>query len=272
MRIASLGRWAFFGLVALWLLASLGANLVAPFDPDAIVGPPWGGPIWTGSNAAGPGMYLGTDQLGRDLLSRLLYGTRNTILLTVAATLATFVLGIAWGFWAAIAGGKMDMALSRVADLIIAIPALILVLLVVTATGPSIPVLIIVIAIVEGARVQRLARLLGMNVTAMEYFEVARMRGEKLPWLMLEEILPNARNPLMAEFGMRFCFIFLFVASLSFLGLGLQPPLPDLGSMVRDNAAAISFGVLAPLWPAGIIGVLAVAANLSIDVFFQRKR
>ncbi|MGV0908765.1 ABC transporter permease [Martelella sp. FOR1707] len=263
--------WVFFVMVGLLLLASLAAEFVAPFPPNDIVGSMWTGAFWQ-QTSEHTGNLLGTDQLGRDLLSRLLYGTRNTMIIALSAAAAAFALGISFGFLAAIARGKVDMILSRVVDLIIAIPTLIATLLVIAAVGPSIGILIAIIAVVDGARVYRLARLVAMNVTAMEYFETARLRGERLPWLMIHEILPNVRMPLITEFGLRFCYIFLFIAALSFLGLGIQPPAPDLGSMVRENAAAISFGVLAPFFPALVISALAIATNFSVEFVARQKR
>ncbi|MXN18784.1 ABC transporter permease subunit [Pseudooceanicola sp. GBMRC 2024] len=270
-RLLSPLRWIFMGLVLLWLLASFAAPLVAPFTPNEIVGSAWSGTFWQATSEH-KGMILGADQLGRDLFTRLLYGTRNTMMVALAATVLCFVIGIFLGFWAAIARGAIDMVLSRIVDLIIAIPSLILTLLVITATGPSTPVLIIVIAIIEATRVFRLARLTGMNITTLEFFETARLRGESKLWLMTREILPNVVRPMVTEFGLRFCFVFLFIASLSFLGLGVQPPIADLGSMVRDNAPALTFGVLAPFFPAGVIAAMAIAMNFASDAATDKIR
>ena len=108
-----------------------------------------------------------------------------------------------------------------------------------------------------------------MDIEVMEFVEAARLRGEGLWWIMRHEILPNAMPPLVAEFGLRFCFVFLFIASLSFLGLGLQPPLADWGGMVRENAGAITFGIYIPLLPAAAIAVLTVGVNLVVDWFLH---
>ncbi|MBZ9560507.1 MULTISPECIES: ABC transporter permease [Modicisalibacter] len=270
-RIFTALRWLLIAAVVLWLAAALAAGLVSPFSPDAIVGGAWSGAFWQDTSEHA-GQILGTDQLGRDMLTRLLYGTRNTMFVALTATFACFVLGIVFGFWAAIVRGKFDMIASRIVDLIIAVPSLIVTLLVITAMGPSIPVLIGVIAVVDGTRVYRLARLVGMNVTTLEFFETAKLRGENKLWLMTREVLPNVVRPLITEFGLRFCFIFLFIASLSFLGLGVQPPTADLGSMVRENAPAISFGVLAPLFPAAVIATLAIAVNFVTDAIADRVR
>jgi peptide/nickel transport system permease protein len=131
--------------------------------------------------------------------------------------------------------------------------------------GSSIPVLILTIAVLDSTRVFRLARALGMNLTVLEYVEAAKLRGEGTWWIIRREILPNASAPLVSEFGLRFCFNFLFIAGLSFLGLGIQPPYADLGGMVRENAAAINFGMMAPIYPATAIALLTVSVNLVVD-------
>jgi peptide/nickel transport system permease protein len=110
-----------------------------------------------------------------------------------------------------------------------------------------------------------------MNVVVMDYVEVARVRGEKLDWVIRKEILPNITAPLLAEFGLRFCFVFLFISALSFLGLGIQPPAADWGSMVRDNASLITFEDITPLLPAGAIALLTVAINFIVDWMLHKS-
>jgi peptide/nickel transport system permease protein len=127
-----------------------------------------------------------------------------------------------------------------------------------------------VIAVIDATRVYRISRAVAMDIEAMEYVEAARLRGEGLWWVMKDEILPNAMAPLVAEFGLRFCFVFLFISALSFLGLGLQPPTADWGSMVRENGSAISFGIMTPLIPAAAIGFLTVGVNMVVDWFLQK--
>ena len=129
--------------------------------------------------------------------------------------------------------------------------------------------LVVVIALLDSTRVYRLSRAVAMDIEVMEFVEAARLRGEGLWWLMRHEILPNAMPPLVAEFGLRFCFVFLFIAALSFLGLGIQPPTADWGSMVRENSGAITFAIYTPLWPAGAIAFLTVGVNLIVDWFLH---
>jgi peptide/nickel transport system permease protein len=151
-----------------------------------------------------------------------------------------------------------------------AIPQLIFALLILTITGTSIPVLIVVIALLDSTRVFRLSRAVAMNIVVMDYVEVAKLRGEGLGWIIRRDVLPNAMPPLVAEFGLRFCFVFLFISALSFLGLGIQPPTADWGSMVRDNATLITFGDITPLLPAGAIALLTVGVNFVVDFFLHK--
>jgi peptide/nickel transport system permease protein len=163
----------------------------------------------------------------------------------------------------------MDQFLSRCVDILMAFPTLIFALMVLSVVGTSIPALIVVIALLDSTRVYRLSRAVAMDIEVMEFVEAARLRGEGLWWLMRHEILPNAMPPLVAEFGLRFCFVFLFIAALSFLGLGIQPPTADWGSMVRENSGAITFGIFTPLWPAAAIAFLTVGVNLIVDWFLH---
>jgi peptide/nickel transport system permease protein len=169
------------------------------------------------------------------------------------------------GFFAAVIGGFADQAISRAVDVVMSIPTLIFALVVLSVLPPSTLILILVIAILDSTRVFRLTRAVAMDVAVMDFVEVARLRGEGLGWVIRREVLPNTLPPLIAEFGLRFCFAFLFLSALSFLGLGIQPPQADWGGMVRDNANAISFGLIVPLIPAAAIALLTIAVNLVVD-------
>ena len=253
----SLGAWIGLAVVVINLLAALLAPVIAPYGQAELVGDVWAPPSGQ--------FWLGLDNLGRDMFSRLLYGARTTISIALLITICSFAIGIIAGFAAAILGGWIDTALSRFVDAMMAIPTLIFGLIILSVLGTSIPVLIGTIAILDSTRVFRLCRAVGLNITVLDYVEVARLRGEGLLWVMRREVLPNALPPLITEFGLRFCFAFLFIAALSFLGLGIQPPLADWGGMVRDNAQAINFGGMAPLIPAAAIGQLTIAVNLVVD-------
>jgi peptide/nickel transport system permease protein len=213
---------------------------------------------------------LGTDALGRDMLSRLIYAARNTVGIAFLTTALAFLIGSFFGLLAAAVGGWLDQVLSRIVDVLMAIPALIFALLLLTIIGTSIVNMILVIALIDSTRVFRLARAVAMNIVVMDYIEAARLRGEGLWRLITREILPNAAAPLVAEFGLRFCFVFLMISALSFLGLGIQPPTADWGSMVRDNASLITFGDITPLLPAGTIALLTVAVNFVVDSMLHR--
>jgi peptide/nickel transport system permease protein len=249
-------------IVAINLVAVLTAPWIAPYGEAVSVGTAWAPPS--------AHYWLGLDNLGRDILSRILFGARTTISIAFIASLLSFVIGTLTGFTAALIGGAVDALLSGLVNVTMAIPTLIFSLVILSIFGTSIPVLILTIATLDSTRVFRLSRALGANLSVMEYVEAARMRGESLWWIMRREILPNALPPLAAEFGLRFCFVFLFVAALSFLGIGIQPPLADWGGMVRDNAEAINFGGLAALFPAIAIAQLAIGINLLVDWFIAR--
>jgi peptide/nickel transport system permease protein len=248
-------------MVLLNVFAALFAPYIAPYSETEIVGDVWLPMSWD--------HLLGTDHLGRDLFTRLVYGARNTIAIAFVTTMLSFVVGTILGFFAATLGGWTDLALSRMIDILMAFPTLIFALIALSVVGTSIASLIIIIALLDSTRVYRLSRAVAMDIAVMEYVEAARLRGEKIWWLMRQEVLPNAMPPLVAEFGLRFCFVFLFIAALSFLGLGIQPPTADWGGMVRENAGAITFGIFIPLWPAGAIAFLTVGVNLIVDWFLH---
>jgi peptide/nickel transport system permease protein len=204
------------------------------------------------------------------MLTRLIYGARNTIGIAFVTTCLAFVIGGAFGLIAAILGGWVDQVLARIVDVMMAIPQLIFALLILTILGTSIPVLVVVLAVLDSTRVFRLTRAVAMNIVVMDFVEAARIRGEGIGWIMRREVLPNSLPPLVAEFGLRFCFVFLFIAALSFLGLGIQPPTADWGSMVRDNATLITFGDVTPLLPAAAIALLTVGVNFVVDWFLHK--
>jgi peptide/nickel transport system permease protein len=244
-------------IILFFLLVAVIGPFIAPYTESQIVGGTW--------DPSSPQMWLGADQDGRDMLTRLIYGARLSIGVAAATTILSFFVGIVLGFLAAVMGPWMDMLLSRIVDIILSIPQLILALIILTGLGSSIPVLIITIALLDSTKVFRLARALGKNISVLEFVEAARMRGEGLWWIISREIFPNSVAPLASEFGLRFCFNFLFIAALSFLGIGVQLPFADLGGMVKDNAGGIVYGILAPFYPALVISALTVGVNLVVD-------
>jgi peptide/nickel transport system permease protein len=248
-------------IIAINLILAVFAPIIAPYEETAIVGDVW--------ESSSDQFYIGTDHLGRDLFTRMVYGARNTVALAFVITLISFFIGTLLGFMAATKGGWLDQGLSRAIDIVMAFPTLIFALMILSVVGSSVTTLIFTIAVLDSTRVFRLSRAVAMDIEVMEFVEVARLRGEGIWWIMRHEILPNAMPPLVAEFGLRFCFIFLFIASLSFLGLGIQPPTADWGGMVRENAGAITFGIYIPLFPAGAIAFLTVGVNLVVDWFLH---
>ncbi|MDP6308224.1 MAG: ABC transporter permease [SAR324 cluster bacterium] len=266
LKLFSSAPWsAKFGMLTIlaYVVISIFAPFIAPYGETELIGRAY--EVWSDK------YLLGTDNLGRDMLSRLIYGARNTIGLALTITLIAFVLGSLTGMIAAALGGWVDQLLSRIVDVLMSIPSLIFALLILSIFGTAMPYLIGTIAILDATRVFRLARATAMNVAVMDYVEVARLRGEKLGWVIRKEILPNITAPLLAEFGLRFCFVFLFISALSFLGLGIQPPTADWGSMVRDNATLISFDDITPLLPAGAIALLTVATNFVVDWMLHKS-
>ena len=250
---------ASFGLfvIVVYVAAAIFAPVIAPFGEAEVVGSSYAPPD--------EAMILGGDQLGRDMFSRIIYGARNTVGIALLTTAIAFLVGSLAGLMAATLGGWVDQTCGRVVDTLMAIPQLVFALLLLTIVGTNIVNLILVIALLYSPLVFRLARAVAGNIVVMDYIEAARLRGEKTWYLIVSEILPNATAPLVAEFGLRFCFVFLAISALSFLGLGIQPPTADWGSMVRENATLISFGEITPLIPAAAIALLTVAVNFVVD-------
>ena len=246
-----------YGFVAIF------APVLTPYGETEIVGPEFD--VW------GEQFILGTDGLGRDMLTRLLFGARNTVGIAFITTCLAFLIGGLTGLLAAIYGGWLDQISSRIVDVLMAIPQLIFALMLLAIFGTSIPTLVIVIATLDATRIFRVTRAVSLNVVVLDYFEAARLRGERIFWLCVREILPNITAPLMAEFGLRFCFVFLMIAALSFLGLGIQPPTADWGSMVRENAVLITYGDITPVLPAIAIAILTLGVNFLVDWFLHKS-
>ena len=225
------------------------------------------GDVWAPMSAA---HWLGTDNLGRDLLTRLLYGARITLFIAALATALSFALGSSLGFTAAVVGGWFDEVLSRFIDLIMSIPTLIFALVVLSVLPSDTVTLIVVMGVLDSTRVYRIARAVAVDINVMDFVEAAKLRGEGKLWVIFHEILPNALTPLVAELGLRFIFAILFLSALSFLGLGVQPPQSDWGGMVKENKDGIVFGIPAALLPAAAIAVLAISVNLVADWVLNR--
>jgi peptide/nickel transport system permease protein len=245
-------------IVLFWLAVTVAGPSIAPHDAAAIVDPD----VFGGISAQFP---LGTDYLGRDMLSRVLYGARYTVALALAATLLASGVGTLLGLYAAVAGGWLDAGLSRALDALISIPSKMFALMMVASFGSSVPVLVLTAALGFMPGAYRIARSLAVNVQAMEFVQAARARGEGMAYIGCVEILPNMIRPVLADFGLRFVFTVLLLSGLSFLSLGVQPPDADWGSLVRENIGGLAEGAPAVLMPALAIATLTIGVNLLID-------
>jgi len=268
LKKAPFTAWLGMVVISIYIFIALFAPLIAPYGEAEITPIPYA--PWDSTH------IFGTDQIGRDIFSRLIFGARNTIGIALATTFLAFLIGGGLALVAAISRGWTDQILSRAIDVLMAIPSLIFALMLLSIFGSNVLSLIIIIAVLDSTRVFRLTRAVAMNVVVMEYVEAAKLRGEGIGWVMRREILPNIMPPLVAEFGLRFCFVFLTIAALSFLGVGIQPPTADWGSMVRENASLIQFAQfdlkagITPLLPAAAIAILTIAVNFVVDWFLMK--
>ncbi len=256
--------WIAIFIIVFWVLVAVFAPILAPFSHSEMIS-------FESFAVVEESAFLGTDYLGRDVLSRIIFGARMTLGLALIATIISFTTGIVLGFVAAISPGWVDQVLSRTVDAIMAFPSIMLALIIIGGVGTSLPVVILTVALIDATRVFRLSRALALDASVMDYVSVARARGEDVGWIMLHEILPNTMTPLAAEFGIRYTFAILFISSLSFLGLGVQPPVADWGVMVKENLQGLLFGAPAALLPAACIGTISVAVNLLVDWFLHRS-
>ena len=265
---------AWFGMIviAIYAIAAIFAPWLAPYGEAEVVGKAYATASWAN--------WFGTDQIGRDMFSRVLFGARNTIGIALLTVIFSFSIGGVLGVYAALTRGWMDNLVSRLVDALMSIPVLIFALMLLAVFGKSNPWpnvlgtfplnLICILAILDATRVFRLARNTALNVVVMDFVEAAKLRGEGMGWIVLREIVPNILPPLIAEFGLRFCFVFLTISALSFLGVGIQPPTADWGSMVAESKTLITYGRIQPLVPAGAIALLTVAVNFVVDWFLHR--
>jgi peptide/nickel transport system permease protein len=251
------------GLVSLavllfWLLAAvIGPSLIANTGSsmgEAAVFAPVSAAHW-----------FGTDFLGRDMFARVVQGARYTVGVALSATLLASGSGTLLALLAASSGRWLDAVMSRAVDTLTSVPGKMFALIMVAAFGSSMPTLILTAGIIYLPGAYRIARSLAVNIDAMDYVTVARTRGEGRLYIMLHEILPNIIGPMLADLGLRFVYVVLLLASLSFLGLGVQPPAADWGSLVRENIGALPMGSAAIIMPALSIASLTIAVNLLID-------
>lgn len=251
--------WSCIAVLAFWAIVAVCAPVLAPHAENALITETVFAPIGSES------LWLGSDYLGRDVLTRLLYGARMTIGLALIACIITFAVGTTLGFAAGLLGGRLDSVLSRTNDAFIAFPSIMLVLIVISALGPSLTVLVLTVGLIEASRNFRVARALAMDISVMDFVEVSRVRGESTWWILTFEILPNTLAPLSTDIALRFTYSILLVSALSFLGLGVQPPHADLGGMVRENMVGVHFFASSLLLPALSIFSITLAINFLVD-------
>jgi peptide/nickel transport system permease protein len=258
-----LAGWSRAGKLGLAVVAFWGVvALAALFLGEHALGEMSDAGVFQGMSAQ---HWLGTDYLGRDMLVRIVAGTPYTIGVALVATLLACGAGALLGLLAAVAGGWVDSVLSRLLDTLVSIPSKMFALVVIAGFGSSVPLLIAVAAIVYTPGCYRIIRSLAVNINAMDYVTVARARGEGRAYISRREILPNITGPLLADMGLRFVYALRLLASLSFLGLGVQPPMADWGSLVRENLGALPLGGISVIAPAMAIATLTIAVNLIID-------
>jgi peptide/nickel transport system permease protein len=244
-------------LVAFVLLVALLGPYLAPHAPTAPVGNPLAAP----SGRA----LLGTDFLGRDVLSRLLYGGRSVIGLALVATLLAYAAGLTIGLIAGYSRSKVDPALMRSVDVMLAFPPLLFLLVLITGAGSSIGVLVIGVAAIQAPAISRIVRTATLEVSVRGYVEAAIARGERAVAVIFREVLPNILAPVLVDSGLRFTYSILIIASVNYLGLGLQPPSSDWALMISENREYISVNAWAVLAPAAMIALLTIGVNLTGD-------
>ena len=267
--------WSFFqslrfsgkrGLLStlFWIVMALVGSNIAPYPVNDI----GGGPLFSGFSAR---FWLGTDYLGRDILTRILYGSRYTLGLALTAAVLASAVGTLLALLAAVSGRWLEEILGRVNDALLVLPGKVLSLMIVAVFGSSLPMLIITAVFTYWPGAYRIAFALASQLRTMDYVRVSQLRGESRAYIALFEVLPNMIRPMLADFGLRFIYIVLLLSGLSFLGLGVQPPQADWGTLVRENMQGLFDGSPAVLMPALAIASLTIGVNLFIDSLQSRR-
>jgi peptide/nickel transport system permease protein len=243
-------------LLFVLLVALLGPYL-APHSPTAPIGVPASGP-----SSSSP---FGTDFLGRDVLSRMLFGGRSVIGLAAAATGLAYLIGLSIGLVAGYSRSIVDPLLMRTVDVMLAFPPLLFLLVLIAGAGSSVGVLILGVAVIQAPQISRIVRTATLETSVRGYVEAAVARGERPVAVVGREILPNILAPVLVDAGLRFTYSILIIASVNFLGLGLQPPSSDWAKMIGENREFISQNLLSVIGPAGMIALLTIGINLTGD-------
>ncbi len=251
-----------FALVLFWVLVAFLADLIAPFDPLATVA------IFMVPGTAGPDgsvFWLGTDHIGRDILSRIIHGSRQVLTFAPLATFCAYLVGIPMGLAAGYLRGKTDEMFSFIANVILSFPVLVLYVIVISRFGASAVNIVIAVTFASAPGIFRIVRGLALDLRSREYVFAAETRGESPAWIMFIEILPNARGPLIVDVCLRIGYVIITIGVLGFLGLGLPPPDPDWGGMINDaKPMAMAFPHMA-VFPCIAISSLVLGFNLLAD-------
>jgi peptide/nickel transport system permease protein len=258
----SWSAWAGLALVVAACSLAIFGPFFAPHRPDEIFGFAFAAP-----SSDHP---LGLDYVGRDVLSRFLWGGRTALFIALIGTTLGFLIGVPVGLISAYRRGWLDEVFGRTTDLFLAFPSLILALLLLAAFGTSMTLVVLAIAITTIPGVVRIARAAALEIVDLPYIEAARARGERVDYVLLREMFPNVRQPLLVDYGIRLTGAILLVAALSFLGLGLQPPAADWGLMVGENRVALTVQPWPVIVPVCAIAALTIGINLMIDGYRRR--
>ncbi len=250
------------GLVGFWVLVAIFAPLLAPFDPLATLQPM----AKPGAEfAKGGTFWLGTDHLGRDILSRIIYGSQTVLIYAPLATISAYVVGILMGVAAGYHLGWWDVILSRVSDIILSFPVLVLYIIIIATYGASGTIIIVAITFASAPGVMRIVRGLVLDLRSREYVSASQTRGESAIYIMLVEIMPNARGPLIVDACVRLGYVIITIGVLGFLGLGLPPPDPDWGGMINETRKMAMIFPHMTLFPCVAISSLILGFNLLAD-------
>jgi peptide/nickel transport system permease protein len=259
-RIALLGEsWAAMiglAIVVFWVAMALLAPAIAPYPPNANDYAALADPLPSAAH------WLGTDHLGRDILSRLLWGARTVLTVAPTAVLGATILGALLGLCAGYYRGILDLLVTRVCDIVLSFPVIILYMIVLAMFGSSALNIILVITLTKAPIIARIVRGLTLELREREYVAAAKMRGESGLRIMLTEILPNARGPLVVEMCLRLGYTTITIGVLGFLGIGLPPPDPDWGGMVKDTYGMMSVWPHMSLIPCAAVSSLVIGFNL----------
>ncbi len=241
-----------------WIFLAIFGTALAPHNLEDI----GGGPLFGGFSRD---FWFGTDYLGRDMFSRILYGARYSIGLALGAALLASLTGTLLALLAAVAGRWLEEILGRINDAMLVLPGKILALMIVAVFGSSLPMLIATAVFTYWPGAFRIAWAMASSLRSMDYVRASALRGESRAYIALHDMLPNMLHPMLTDFGLRFVYIVLLLSGLSFLGLGVQPPYADWGTLVRENLQGLFDGSPAVLMPALAIASLTIGANLFID-------